>query len=153
MRYTTVLFTHDDPTKTYEKGDVGEITSDISEHGEVLVVYGDRRSGNVTSGVFKIYTHVTPRQPLHQTLDSVRTERLNQDNKWGEQNHNDLTWYSILMEEVGELAHAMNEARWQDVTGVASNLLDEIIQTAAVCAAWAQSIQRRENNDGQQDAE
>ena len=39
--------------------------------------------------------------------DLVALERLNQDKKWGEQNHNPSEWLAILVEEVGELSTAI----------------------------------------------
>jgi hypothetical protein len=41
---------------------------------------------------------------VDQVLALVRAERKRQDEKWGPQHHDKLTWLFILMEEVGELA-------------------------------------------------
>ncbi len=92
-------------------------------------------------------------------LTEVEDERARQDSRWGEQSHPDgtghahfmwaasnhrisadanaasgsLTWADILLEEVYE---ALAESD-QD------NLLTELIQVAAVAAAWAECIMRR----------
>ena len=71
-------------------------------------------------------------------LDLVRTERMQQDSKWGEQNHPDLYWLGILMEEVGEASRAIIEGRgWEEKRD------NELIQVAAVAVAWIEAIRRR----------
>lgn len=58
---------------------------------------------------------------------------MNQDKKWGEQNHRDSTWLAILSEEVGEAAKAILEGK---------NLDEEVVQIAAVAVAWEESRMR-----------
>jgi NTP pyrophosphatase (non-canonical NTP hydrolase) len=71
-------------------------------------------------------------------LDLVRTERMRQDKKWGEQNHPDLYWLGILVEEVGEVSRAVIEgSAWADRRD------KEIVQVAAVAVAWMEAIRRR----------
>lgn len=100
---------------------------------------------------------------IRPTLEEVAQERLRQDAKWGEQNHPDGTgpvafhihikgvadryrqecdlahrggkgtWRHILLEEVWE---AMAEAD-------SAKLREELIQVAAVAAAWVEAIDRR----------
>jgi len=41
---------------------------------------------------------------MRDPLQDVMNERARQDQKWGEQNHPDLYWLGILMEEAGEAA-------------------------------------------------
>jgi hypothetical protein len=53
----------------------------------------------------------------------------------------DPAWLSILVEEVGEVAHAMTYDA--DV----GNLQDELIQVATVAAAWAWAIDRDTERD------
>ncbi len=65
----------------------------------------------------------------------IRAERKRQDEKWGEQNHQDQKWLTILLEEFGELAEAiLNEPE----RGV-----EELVQIAAVSVAWLEAIERR----------
>jgi len=92
-------------------------------------------------------------------LDDVFDERVEQDEKWGEQNHPDgtgrtfstldaariksenalrvakgtLTWQDILEEEVIE-AFAETDSQ---------ALIDELVQVAAVAVAWIECIERR----------
>jgi len=73
---------------------------------------------------------------------------MKQDVKWGEQNHNDLKWLSILMEEVGEAAETVNEdnpakERLYSHDACEDNLEYELIQVAAVAVAWIEAIRRR----------
>ena len=65
----------------------------------------------------------------------IENERLNQDEKWGEQAHHPYKWMSILMEEVGEVAKAILE---DDNVGYA----DELIQVSAVAVAMIESHQK-----------
>lgn len=95
-------------------------------------------------------------------LRAIRRERLNQDAKWGEQNHPNgtgsrwsayagyfravcnfrarektLTWRDILLEEVYEaLAESKPEA-----------LREELIQVAAVATNWIEAIDRKEDRE------
>lgn len=69
-------------------------------------------------------------------LHAIRMERGAQDAKWGEQNHPDHYWMTILTEEVGELAHALlHEDR--DAAMV------ELAQVGAVAVAWMEALYRR----------
>ena len=71
-------------------------------------------------------------------LDLIRTERMRQEKLWGEQNHPDLYWLGILMEEVGEVAKAVIEGwAWE------KDRDKELVQVAAVAVAWKEAIDRR----------
>ncbi|MGN6484740.1 MAG: MazG-like family protein [Thermomicrobiales bacterium] len=72
-------------------------------------------------------------------LEDVAFERMRQDERWGEQNHEDFVWGAILGEEVGEVSRAMLEDRF----GAGGNLRDELVQVAAVAIAWIECIDRR----------
>lgn len=72
---------------------------------------------------------------LTHAFIKIRKERQKQDEKWGEQNHGDLYWLGILVEEVGELSKEIIEGR---------DCREELVQTAAVAVAWLECIQRRE---------
>jgi hypothetical protein len=74
-------------------------------------------------------------------LQSIMEERARQDEKWGEQNHNDTYWLGIIMEELGECArycierqHPTNRARKRT----------ELVQVAAVALAWLECLDRKE---------
>lgn len=70
-------------------------------------------------------------------LMDVISERARQDTKWGEQNHDDLTWLAILMEEVGELATEINDKE------PGEKRYAELTQIAAVAVAWLECMRRR----------
>ena len=78
-------------------------------------------------------------------LWEVRRERKNQDLKWGQQDHGDFEWVSILTEEVGEAATDANEANFPSGRNVGdySLLRSELLQVAAVAVAWVEAIDRR----------
>jgi hypothetical protein len=66
----------------------------------------------------------------------IAAERQRQDAKWGEQNHDDHKWNTILCEEKGEVSKAILE---HDGPGV----LKELSHVAAVAVAWIEAIGRR----------
>jgi NTP pyrophosphatase (non-canonical NTP hydrolase) len=72
-------------------------------------------------------------------LDAIDIERNRQDYKWGEQNHPNLFWLSILAEEFGEIGKSINEKDF-------CNMKSEIVQTAAVCVAWLECLERNNRN-------
>lgn len=70
--------------------------------------------------------------------EEIARERIRQDEKWGEQNHDDLYWLGILTEEVGEVAREVIE------NGSAPRTDSELIQVAAVAVAWMECRKRRQ---------
>jgi NTP pyrophosphatase (non-canonical NTP hydrolase) len=68
-------------------------------------------------------------------LKQVKDERQRQDDKWGEQDHDDLRWLPILEEEMGEVAKALNE---EDYAG----LYKELVHVMAVSLAWLECAHR-----------
>lgn len=74
-------------------------------------------------------------------FDGIRAERERQDYKFGAQDHDDMTWSAILTEEVGEVAQAALEARFNGAEPGA--VREELIQCAAVCVAWIECLDRR----------
>ena len=81
-------------------------------------------------------------------LDLIRTERMRQDKKWGEQNHPDLYWLAILMEEVGELSNAIIEKPQVFMDPENHERDKELTQVAAVAVAWMEAIKRRPRREG-----
>ncbi len=65
-----------------------------------------------------------------QIVVEVRNERYAQWKKWGEQNHDPITWLAILLEEVGEVAKAAVQANFEN--GDVKEYRKELIQVAAV---------------------
>ena len=90
----------------------------------------------------KVYGTTRPDMPLEQeaALALVLDERKRQDAKWGEQNHGDLVWSAVLVEEVGEASQAILKARGEG--GDAQAILDEAVQCAAVAVAWVEALLR-----------
>jgi len=75
-------------------------------------------------------------------LNKIREERKNQDEKWGEQNHHPLMWFSIIGEEFGEMLHAFNEYTFDDDPNYLEDMQREAIQLAACCVAMIECIER-----------
>ena len=68
-------------------------------------------------------------------ITSVLEERTRQDDLWGEATERGYTrgeWLTILVEEVGEVAKALNDG---DIT----QLKTELIQVAAVALAFSEA--------------
>ena len=82
----------------------------------------------------------------------IREERIFQDQKWGVQNHDPMTWLSILMEEVGETARAALEEKFGAKPSVSCDgryvynfpgkYRSELIQVAAVAVAMIECLDR-----------
>jgi NTP pyrophosphatase (non-canonical NTP hydrolase) len=68
-------------------------------------------------------------------MERIDTERKRQERMWGQQDHSPAVWLSILAEEFGEVAKALNE---NDPSGYKG----ELIQVAAVAVAMIESVQR-----------
>lgn len=79
---------------------------------------------------------------MSKALDSILAERLRQDARWGEQNHDPITYLSILMEEVGEMAQAALQTRFGGKRGGLDHLREEAVQTAAVALAIVECLDR-----------
>jgi NTP pyrophosphatase (non-canonical NTP hydrolase) len=75
---------------------------------------------------------VTPQLLRSIVLAAIDDERKRQDEKWGEQNHGDLYWLGILVEEVGELAQSIIQHRLYEETE------KELLHVAAVAVSWAE---------------
>jgi hypothetical protein len=73
-------------------------------------------------------------------LSNVLCERAQQDDKWGEQNHEPPTWLMILGEEVGEA----NKAALEHYQGNKELIRyrDEMVQVCAVALAAIESFDR-----------
>ena len=75
-------------------------------------------------------------------IQQIRDERTRQDDKWGEQNHHPLLWFSIIGEEYGEMCKAFNEYSFQNDTNRLDEMQREAIQVAASCVAMLECIER-----------
>lgn len=84
----------------------------------------------------------------HKVLGDIKAERLRQDTKLGEQNHEPEKWMSILGEEYGELCQAVNETIFDNgpverQKGGYENMRKEAIHVAAVATAFIECLDRR----------
>ena len=71
------------------------------------------------------------------TFDAlVREERSRQDKKWGSECPQPLKMVSVLTEELGEVARAVND-------GDAKNLEDELVQVAASARKFYEGLPPR----------
>lgn len=78
--------------------------------------------------------------------DAVSTEMARQRQLWGIQNHEDRDWFPILVEEVGEVALALNDIRFpmsSKTHGREAQLREELVHVAAVAQSWLEAIERR----------
>jgi len=73
-------------------------------------------------------------------VEAVSAERRRQHEKWGEQNHDMMTWLAILHEETGELAEACLHEKFGGPA--AENVMLEAVQVAAVALQIVEFLQR-----------
>lgn len=76
-------------------------------------------------------------QLLEIVNGDVKTELERQRRLYGIQKHEDLKWLPILLEEVGEVAEALQKNTKAAKETDASDLYAELIQVAAVASSWA----------------
>lgn len=76
-------------------------------------------------------------------LNDVEKERARQNELWGVQRHDYGTWLTILIEEVGEVAQAMQAAKGWGKKTDANNLYTELIHVAAVAVAIAEQVKEK----------
>ena len=79
-----------------------------------------------------------------EVMNEVTRLRLAQEEKWGEQNHGDFEWMTILGEEYGEACEAVlkSSLREYNVT-YRLRLRTELVQIAAAAVAHIEDIDRR----------
>lgn len=82
-------------------------------------------------------------------LGEIHHERLRQDVIWGVQNHTPGLWHLILAEEFGEVSKALNELFFHRKPGSFKQVRLELIQTAAVCVAMVESMDRNRGRDSE----
>ena len=76
-----------------------------------------------------------------EICNQILDERDQQDEKWGEQNHDDYRYLAMLTEEVGEVAQAILH---NEFGGKAKGMVrKELIQLAAVAVQWLETMERR----------
>jgi hypothetical protein len=107
-----------------------------------------------------VSTALTKDAALERVLEDIGHERAAQDRKWGEQNHPDGTgmhehdaWVANYLREECEKAFAEGRGTWRHILneeiGEANTesdpakLREELVQVAAVAAAWVEAIDRR----------
>lgn len=75
----------------------------------------------------------------------VLKERRRQDVKFGIQEHENQLWALILGEEFGEVQKAMMEDKVRKLANdPVGNMREEVLQCAAVCFAWLESLKRNQ---------
>jgi NTP pyrophosphatase (non-canonical NTP hydrolase) len=74
-------------------------------------------------------------------LEDVAEERVRQMNKYGHQEESTYQdWLTRIVEELGEIAQAMQKGHEAAKPTDADNLYEEIIQTAALCTKFAEVV-------------
>lgn len=78
---------------------------------------------------------------MSDVLAAVRAERDRQDARWGWTNRDPAWHLAVLMEEVGELARALHDARFAGGGDAAiENARTEAVQVAAVAVAFVEGL-------------
>ncbi|GAB3797251.1 MazG-like family protein [Virgibacillus kimchii] len=84
--------------------------------------------------------HISKLNSRTKIINDINDERSRQNYKWGEQHHSYDTWYTILGEEFGEVAQAIQTDKHWGKNSDKSNLYKELIQVAAVSVAIAEQV-------------
>lgn len=97
-----------------------------------------------TPGLKELVDRMLAVKETNSVLSEVQEERRRQDAKWGEQNHTQPEWLSILGEEFGEVCKAVCEAHFSgyESTGNWAEYRKELIQLAAVAVAMVECLDR-----------
>jgi NTP pyrophosphatase (non-canonical NTP hydrolase) len=72
----------------------------------------------------------------------ISIKRKWQDEKFGEQNHHPLMWFSIIGEEFGEMCAAFNDYSLTEDTEYLEKMEEEVIDVAASCVAMIECLNR-----------
>jgi NTP pyrophosphatase (non-canonical NTP hydrolase) len=80
-------------------------------------------------------------------LADVVRERERQDDKWGQQDHDNILWSAILVEEVGEFAQEALTERFGASGNGHGDAREELVQIAAVAVAAIEAIDRRHDGE------
>lgn len=139
------------------------------EHGEFAPEAGDLpvevREGDVLPASDQIENGVfheskgaeaapSGQEPKWTVFTDVLAERHRQDDKWGQQNHDPITWLAILGEEVGEASQHALTARFHQVSPPGAGSAEEfrqhalgrfraeMVQVAAVALAIVECMDR-----------
>lgn len=97
-------------------------------------------------------TGATPFRPLTDiALAEVAKERIRQDKKWGEQNHDPFKYIVIALEELGEAAKEALELNWAEIHDLPQDrnpahilrcLRKELVEAAASAVAAVECLDR-----------
>jgi NTP pyrophosphatase (non-canonical NTP hydrolase) len=87
-------------------------------------------------------------QLKNKVLSDVNAERIRQNQLYGIQRHEYGTWLGILIEEVGEVAQAINGINLPNDSKEtdADNLYEELIHVAAVAVAIAEQVREEQEH-------
>lgn len=75
-------------------------------------------------------------------LNEIAKERTRQDEKWGEQDHHPLMWFSIIGEEYGKMLRAFNKYSCEEDPNYYDEMQSKAINAAASCVAMLECIDR-----------
>ena len=73
-------------------------------------------------------------------LQEVKDERSRQNEKWGIQRHTPEKWLAITLEEIGELAQAMQKGSVAHKPTDADSMINEAIQASAVLVSFCEQL-------------
>lgn len=76
----------------------------------------------------------------------VLTEQHRQLKKWGLENHHPYQYLSILLEEVGEVAEAINKTCSEGCTKTWDDVIEELVHVQAVAQSMIESIERNQKS-------
>lgn len=94
----------------------------------------------------EVLLRMEPPEELACAVRDVIKERVAQQKKWGEQNHDPFVWLAIAQEELGEASQEALKTRLEsslvELADHRQALRDEAVQLAAVALAFVESLDR-----------
>jgi|SRR5690625_1366797 len=88
----------------------------------------------------QVYESINKLSNRTKAINDISRERDRQLHSWGEQHLGYPVWLTILVEEVGEVAQAMQKGSQAYKQSDADDLYKELIQVAAVATAIAEQV-------------
>lgn len=117
-----------------------------NRQGDGLMQDEERQTIGVCRWGVELLLRMEPPEELALAIRDVLEERVAQQKKWGEQNHDPFVWLAIIQEELGEASQEALKARFESDKDKAAMHLDmlraEAIQLAAVSLAFVESLDR-----------
>lgn len=118
------------------------IVNTLYRHNEACRNAITRTMGTIHPVTDEFIQEISRFPDLRCVLDEIFEERMRQEKKWGQQDHEPADYLMILGEEVGEANKAALEHKFGYPNADLREYRKELVQVAAVAVAMIQSYDR-----------